>query len=44
MIKAVTEALEIVGKAAQLTALLQEDSSFVECSEGQRASMLECYR
>jgi len=38
--KAVENALDLVGKTAQLTALMQEDVSFVECSEGERASIL----
>lgn len=37
--KAVTDAMDIVGKAAQLAALMQEDASFVECSDAERASM-----
>ena len=42
--KSVTDALEIMAKAAQLTALMQENSYFVECTEGQRASIIELSR
>ena len=34
----------LVGKASQLTLLMQEDSSFVECNEGRRASIMDVYR
>ena len=44
MDKAVSDAMDIVGKAAQLSALMQEDASFVECSEAERASMNQVCR
>lgn len=42
--KSVADTLMLVGKAAQLALLMQEDQSFVECTEGQRASIMDIYR
>lgn len=38
--KVVEDAMTLCAKSAVLTALMKEDTSFVECSEGERASML----
>lgn len=42
--KVVASTLDIVGKGVQLTALMQEDAYFVECTEAQRASIMEVSR
>ena len=42
--KVVASTLDIMAKGAQLTALMQEDAYFVECTEGQRASIMDVFR
>jgi hypothetical protein len=44
MTKSVSDALEMAAKATQLVALMQEDAYYVECTEGQRASIIELSR